>query len=539
MQFTPQQLSGGPKYSSTTRIGNWQEEVSLEESKLTDFRKRSNKGNLAIRMLETKMSACTQKAALTYSDDGLIRFGDVIMLSHDGSGHLLACDPFEDFLPGAYKYYTSCTGTMTPVARNTFRVVRAPAHLQSIDADMNDDVLRVGQAFCLMCNESLLVKPDSRLLSPPLYLSSTKKNEREATKTTNRQLVFMSPANDADSVWVLCKPSQGRANASERYLSNGEPVNATDTFLVCHRQTNCCLVCDKEQRDHTDFGVELECYADRTNAFGKLGLIVSEFKGLSTSYTLAKPDAPHYFWHIVTAASQGIDATSADALRASASQGSTSAAALGCIPSNADLVAEFKTIIRSRGIDAYWNLRQFFFSGDSEFDGKIDRGDLKDGLMCWGINMDHRYIDRVIDQVDSKRTNSIIDFPQFMQLIRSPMSQFRASVVNAVWTELDPAGTGGVTISDLKARFDSSNHPLVTIAHASHDTVMKQLLLLCRTRGSLKTVNVNIKTKEPVVVKQAFINYYADLSAGLSDTSVGEDDSDTYFEKVVTSNWRV
>ena len=61
MQFTPQQLSGGPKYSSTTRIGNWQEEVSLEEAKLSDFRKRSNKGNLAIRKLETKISLCTQK----------------------------------------------------------------------------------------------------------------------------------------------------------------------------------------------------------------------------------------------------------------------------------------------------------------------------------------------------------------------------------------------------------------------------------------------------------------------------------------------
>lgn len=459
------------------------------------------------------------------------------MMSHDGSGHFLACDPFEDFLPGADKYFVSCTGNSSPVARNSFRVVRAPAHLQSIDSDVNDDVLRVGQAFCLMCNESLLQKPDSKLLSPPLYLSSTKKNEREATKTTNRQLIFMSPNNDADSVWVLCKPSQGRANAAERYLSNGEPVHISDTLLICHRQTNCCLVCDKEQRDYTDFGVELECYADRTNAFGKLGLIVSEFKGMSTAYTLAKPDAPHYFWHLVNASAQGIDAS--NALQASASQGSTSAAALGCIPSDADLVSELKAIIRAKGIDAYWNLRQFFFSGDAEFDGKIDRADLKDGLICWGVALDHRYIDRIIDMVDSKRTNSVIDFPQFMTLIRSPMSSFRTSVVEDVWARLDPRGCGAVTVSDLKQYFDSSEHPLVTLGHASHDAVLKQLLLLCRTRGSLKMANVNIKAKEPTVVKQAFMNYYRDLSAGLSDTSVGDDDSDTFFERVVNSNWRV
>lgn len=64
MQFTPQQLSGGPKFSSTTRIGNWQEEVALEEAKLADFRKRSKGGNLAIRRLENKMEICTVKVKL-------------------------------------------------------------------------------------------------------------------------------------------------------------------------------------------------------------------------------------------------------------------------------------------------------------------------------------------------------------------------------------------------------------------------------------------------------------------------------------------
>eukprot|EP01033_Poteriospumella_lacustris_P022176 gene22176-16614_t len=37
MKFTPQQLAGGPKFSSVTRIGNWQEEIALEESKVDNF----------------------------------------------------------------------------------------------------------------------------------------------------------------------------------------------------------------------------------------------------------------------------------------------------------------------------------------------------------------------------------------------------------------------------------------------------------------------------------------------------------------------
>lgn len=33
MQFTPQQLQGGTKYSHKTRIGNWYEDMEFDETK--------------------------------------------------------------------------------------------------------------------------------------------------------------------------------------------------------------------------------------------------------------------------------------------------------------------------------------------------------------------------------------------------------------------------------------------------------------------------------------------------------------------------
>ena len=35
MHFTPQQVQGGGKYHHKTRMGNWQEDWALEESKYT------------------------------------------------------------------------------------------------------------------------------------------------------------------------------------------------------------------------------------------------------------------------------------------------------------------------------------------------------------------------------------------------------------------------------------------------------------------------------------------------------------------------
>jgi hypothetical protein len=539
MQFTPQQLSGGPKFSSSTRIGNWQEEVSLEEAKLTDFRKRSNKGNLAIRQLEGKMGLCTQKVGQTFSDDGNIRFGDVIQLQHQNSAHFLACDPYEDFMPGSGKFFVSCSGERTAMSRNTFRVTRAPSHLQNIESDPSDDILRIGQAFTLMCNEALLVKPESKLMDPPLYLCSTKKNERNATKTTNRQLVFMSAQQDADSVWVLTTPSQGRNNASERYLFNGRPVNVSDTLLLTHRQTNCCLVCDPKQRDHTDFGVELECYADRTNQFGKLGLMISEFKGLSTPYTLAKPDAPHYFWHIVTADGASAPATAGDQSVSSLSRNATglmSTRMTANAPTSTDILSELQYMIRSKGIDAYWNMRTFFLGADIEFDGKIDRGDLKDGLICWGVTMDPRYIDRVIDLVDSKKTNGVIDFNFFCRLVRGDIPAHRSRLINEVWNSI-ANGAPSMPVDELKKRFNCDNHPLTTLGAASHDIVWKQFRVLCRNRRNNQLSNPNLKAKIIVVTKSEFSDYYADLSAGLSAANTSDEESDEFFERVITTNW--
>lgn len=539
MQFTPQQLSGGPKFSSSTRIGNWQEEVSLEEAKLADFRNRSHGGNLAIRQLETKMSVCTQKVGHTFSEDGLIRFGDVIQLQHENSGHFLACDPYEDFLPGYMKFYVSCTSNGNSVARNTFRVCRPPVDLQNIESDPSDDVLRIGQAFCLMCNDVLLSRPDSNLMAPPLYLCSTKKNERNATKTTNRQLVFMSSNMDAEAVWVLASPSQGRANASERYLCNGRPVNISDTLLITHRQTNCCLVCDPKQRDHTDFGVELECYADRTNQFGKLALMVSEFKGISTPYTLSKPDAPHYFWHVVTANDASspvpVDTGSVSTLSRNNTGGVSTSVLSG--PSVEDIVAEMQGIVRGKGVDAFWNLRNFFMAGDVEFDGKIDRGDLRDGLLCWGIAVDPRYIDRAIDVVDNKKTNAVVDFGKFMRLLRGEIPVQRENTMESVWNALSD-GAAAVPLDQLNERFSNDEHPLTTLGNASRDTVWQQFRLLCRNRRNNVMTNVNMKSKVIVVTKSEFMDYYADLSAGISPAALADADNNAYFDRVITSNWK-
>ena len=530
MQFTPQQLAGGPKYSAVTRIGNWLEELSLEEAKVANFQTRSSNGNLALRKMELKITTCCEIVPHTFSEDGIIRFGDTIVLQHENTGGVLSCDPFDEIIAGQGKYLVSTVlEDPQPKARNVFRIVRPPAHMCNFDDNLNDPIVHIGQSFMLACNESLLLKPGSKLLAPTLYLSSTKKNERMATKRTNRQLVYMSSNVNAESIWLTVVPSKGRSNASGRFLAMGQPLSVTDSLQITHRQTNMYLTCDPKETTSTEFGIELECYADRSTMPGKLGLIVSEFQGLSTSQTLSKPDAPVFAWNFVASKDRNasIDHRS--------------------LPPEATLetiMYELYTDICSHGIDAFWNLREFFqqFQKITLHTGKLDREDLKACLSDWGIKVPFSYLDIIINQCDYNNTG-LININDFFILIRGEINEKRKNLILNIYQKLDIHHENIINIEQLKKEFDGSKHPLVSIGGYSKNEALKHILNYFEhnntttsnknnNTGNSSSIMKNTSTKAVVVNKvtyEKFYNYYADLSATIDD--------DDYFADILMGNF--
>ena len=63
MQFTPQQMRGGGRYANNTRIGNWFEELAVEDSKQADFQRKVSNGNLLLRNHQNKKRQCTQQVS--------------------------------------------------------------------------------------------------------------------------------------------------------------------------------------------------------------------------------------------------------------------------------------------------------------------------------------------------------------------------------------------------------------------------------------------------------------------------------------------
>jgi len=446
MQFTPQQMSGGQKYSSSTRIGNWYEDKSLDRAKLDEFQERSSKGSLQLRKLRDKVSKCTQQVPHSYSDDGFLRYGDTIILQHDQTSSTLACDPFDEIFPGTNKFHVTASPEISPIARNTFRILRPPAYLQNPEEDPNDPVLRIGQSFCLGCNESLLAHEHSNLLSPQLFLCSTLKNERTTTRTSNKQIVYLTSNNDAESIWLALTPSHGKISSSDRVLSLGSPVFREDSYTLTHRQTNTFLTVDSSHRDLTDFGSEYECFAAHSNTHGKLSFMISELQGTSTASTLVKADIPNNFWHFVLADDPSI---SVDNRR------------LPPVATVESIFDEIYSYGRSLGLDGFTSLRAALQKIDksSGGDGKLDKEDVKKSILQWGCPVEPRFIDMVLDAMN--KYSGFIDYREFFAVLRGPFSGEREEFVRSIFSSVDSNNQTAVLATELWSIFRADYHPLV------------------------------------------------------------------------------
>jgi hypothetical protein len=518
MQFTPQQMRGGGRYATHTRIGNWLEEIAVEDCKQADFQRKVSNGNLLLRNHQAKKGQCMQEVPHSYSEDGQCRFGDYITLVHDLSTVQVACDPYDDIFPPWGKFQVSGATYGPAVARTLFRIVRCPGVFKDQYAP-NDELLRYGQPFSLICNESLRYTEDSSIRDPDLFLSSTLKNERNATKSSNRQSVFLSAAHTADAVWYCMRPSRGRDPSSERVMAIGHPVSADYSFVLTHHSSNTFLKADAKVREFTDFGVEVEVCAEKSASVGKLGIVVSEQAGLATCATLTKPDIPSNLWHFEYASSP-----SAAVDRRSVPEVATVDSLLGdirrqVISSGIFGMVDFRRRVMDsiRGADATRDVSTI-----------VHREDARIALINAGCEYKDTHFDQILSSFDTKKSGHVdmyIILERISKLTEEGVEcdfSSRTSLVNGKYREL-LGGKKSITIADFAARFYHEDLPFVQDGQYTSLEVM--------TAFKTAFPQSQKKHSDSAVLKPAqFAGFFADIGASIPD--------DEYFYSVVNACMR-
>mmetsp|Transcript_31091 Transcript_31091/g.69806 ORF Transcript_31091/g.69806 Transcript_31091/m.69806 type:complete len:310 (+) Transcript_31091:51-980(+) len=267
MQFTPQQLAGSVSYNPKTRVGNWVEDICLQDYHQAHFEDKKNNGSLELQRRRAKLGAGNAPVAPGVNPDSLVCFGDVVCLDHSG-GLRLACDIWDELMPGKAMYSVSAVGGKgsttcadDAVARTCFLVV--PAYDDRSLSPEDPTPVTYGEPFRL---QSLLKAGGEDVAAglleqkPTFYLASAAKTQYLASRLTNRQLVFALGGTSPETLWVFDRAvtHAGNEAAEDKFFSQGQAVESGAPVVIKHKITNQALLADPKQIEHTDFGAEYE-----------------------------------------------------------------------------------------------------------------------------------------------------------------------------------------------------------------------------------------------------------------------------------------
>lgn len=237
-------------------MGNWNEEVFLEEERMRDFLEKREKGELLIQRNRRLKKNLLRPMELSVSQDGFVHYGDKVILVNpdhargDETGMFLEGDLCLCVSPDEVKAQLcdelempcgmSAAQTTVPTGRNTFTVLS-----DSTDRNAVGQVLRYGQSFCLGIAAGLECKT--------LYLSSDHRTLLKSSKKSWLQEVTLTDENSYLNCWQATF-----LDPQLRLEYEGFPVRANEKLILYHCHTNRALAVHRHLPLRTYFGKEVE-----------------------------------------------------------------------------------------------------------------------------------------------------------------------------------------------------------------------------------------------------------------------------------------
>ncbi|XP_020010144.2 cilia- and flagella-associated protein 161 [Castor canadensis] len=244
-------------YGPGVRMGNWNEDVYLEEERVKDFLEKRDKGKLLIQRNRRMKKNLLRQMQLSISEDGYIHYGDKVMLvnpdypAREEVGLFLRGDLSLCMTPDEMKAYLSdefevpcglsAVQTKIPVGRNTFVIMSA-------GRDTTGQVLRYGQDFCL----GIVGGFENKML----YLSSDHKTLLKSSKKSWLQEVYLTDKESHLNYWQAAF-----LDHQLRLEFEGFPIPANEKIIIYHRYTNRGLAAHRHLLLRTYFGKEAEVAA--------------------------------------------------------------------------------------------------------------------------------------------------------------------------------------------------------------------------------------------------------------------------------------
>ncbi|XP_044521409.1 cilia- and flagella-associated protein 161 [Gracilinanus agilis] len=240
-------------YRNCVRMGNWNENIYLEEELMKDFLEKREKGQLLIQRNRILMTNLLKKVKLSSTEDGYVHYGDTVVILNPAcqDPHIdqvvfgrvaLAVTPEEMKAHMSNEIEVPCEVTaMTdanPMGRNAFI-------LMSMDGNAIGEPIRYGMDFGLATTAGFNDKM--------FYLASDHKSIMKATKKSWLQDVYLTDEFSYLTCWQATY-----FDPQMRMEYEGFPVPANSKIIIKHCHTNRALAANRNFFLRTYFGKECE-----------------------------------------------------------------------------------------------------------------------------------------------------------------------------------------------------------------------------------------------------------------------------------------
>lgn len=246
-------------YNPSVRVGNWSEDICLEEDTVKDFLEKKSQGKLAIQQSSNLRGMILKPTELSLTLDGFLHYGDRVMLRNEADvnqtrtqpgveprqANTLAVNMSGMKMNQSVQLEGTCdvsgSRILTPCARNTFVILPVEPGIPE------GTVLTYGQHFCLCTLPGI---------GGELKLKTDIANFQQSAKKTRKQLVNFEACSTYLIHWrILSYDPQLRMELE------GLPVPANQKIIFNHCKTNqdLCVVSNATVR--TAFGREYEIIA--------------------------------------------------------------------------------------------------------------------------------------------------------------------------------------------------------------------------------------------------------------------------------------
>jgi len=238
-------------YNPSVRVGNWNEDIQLEEDCLKDFLQKRESGDLLYQKRTKLEQTIFKKVDLSISRDGYVHIGDKVNVRCQGAldktkyfGHVeprancqLAVLPQINKILYSQKFEAPCSVTgskdISPNLRSTFVI-------KSKDGTRDGEPLRYGQGFYLstMDNEG-----------GNLYLHSDHVTLHKSPNKSRNQNVSLVAEPSTFTEWKILhlKPKL-------RFEYEETKVPANEKIIINHVYTNQDLCVEEDICSRTSFG---------------------------------------------------------------------------------------------------------------------------------------------------------------------------------------------------------------------------------------------------------------------------------------------